>query len=66
MIVDVYVERCGEDMGSQTEVLIEPSEEFKKRYPLVMAPTVVNVDNDVTAKVRLLNPFAQESCRMPS
>ena len=38
--------------------IIEPTEGFVQRYPLVMAATLVNINRAVTCKVKVLNPFS--------
>jgi hypothetical protein len=32
-------------------------EDFLQRFPVVMTPTLVDISQDVTNKVRILNPF---------
>ncbi|XP_045188378.1 uncharacterized protein LOC123546249 [Mercenaria mercenaria] len=57
-IVDVYVERQTlDDLARDSEFLVEPSEGFKERYNLVMASTLVDINNGPTCKVRVLNHF---------
>ena len=60
-IIDVLVERQMPDYYSdKCEVIIEPSTEFTETYPLLMAPTVVDLNRGATQKVRVLNPFDTE------
>ena len=57
-VVDVYVEREeADDLLNRTEFLIEPTNNFREKYPLQMAATLVDLNNAVTSKVRILNPF---------
>ena len=57
-VIDVYVERQEyDDFLSETDYLIEPTENFKETYPLSMAATLVDINNACTCKVRVLNPF---------
>ena len=60
-IIDVLVERQVPDYYSdKSEVIIEPSPECTETYPLLMAPTVVDLNGGATQKVRVLNPFNTE------
>ena len=60
-IIDVHVERQVPDYNSvKCEVIIEPSPEFTETYPLLMSPTVVDLNGGATQKVRVLNPFDTE------
>jgi hypothetical protein len=38
--------------------LIEPTEDFKDRYQLILACTLVDINGAATSKVRVLNPFS--------
>ena len=40
--------------------MIEPTENFKERYPLQMASTLVNINQSPTCVIRLFNPFTTE------
>ena len=51
-VPDYYSDKC--------EVIIEPSPEFTEIYPLLMAPTVVDLNRGATQKVRVLYPFDTE------
>jgi len=42
------------------EVIIEPSDIFHEKYPLIMALTLVDIAKNTTAKVRIMNPFNTE------
>lgn len=54
-IVDVFVERFDEDLGGN--FILEPNISFAEKYSLVMAPSLVDITNHVTQKVRIMNPF---------
>ena len=56
MVVDVYVDRGIDDEGDNS-VLIEPSSKVAESLRLAMPMCLVNVQNNTTVKVRLLNPF---------
>jgi len=59
VVVDVYVERDeADDKDKEENFIIEPTEGFVQRYPLVMAATLVNINRAVTCKVKVLNPFS--------
>ncbi|KAK3603137.1 hypothetical protein CHS0354_042959 [Potamilus streckersoni] len=60
-IIDIYVEHHESDESSRPyQMIIEPDMNFKQAYPLIMAAIVVDINNGVTQKVRLLNPFFTE------
>ena len=57
-VIDVYVERREyDDFSCVNEHIIEPTEHFRKEYPLQMASTLVDINKNCTCKIRLLNPF---------
>ena len=57
-IIDVFIQRTEFDDNSQSsDMLIEPSDNFKQNFPLVMAASLVDVNSAPTVKVRILNPF---------
>lgn len=58
IIIDVFVDRTECDTSdSPKDFLIEPHPKFIERHPVVMASCLVDISNDVTSKVRLMNPF---------
>lgn len=60
-LVDVYVTRYeSDDSCPSSDFIIEPNDTFKERYQLLMAPSLVNVNNNATCKVRVLNPFSAD------
>ena len=60
-VVKVFVERFeSDDSDLQADYVIEPTENFKERYPLQMASTLVNINQSPTCVIRLLNPFTTE------
>ena len=59
-VIDVFIERCEADEEEASEFVIEPTEQFRGRYPLQMAATVVNINGGPTCKVRVMNPFSSE------
>ena len=57
-VIDVYVERrAHDDFPSESEYIVEHIEPFQEEYPLQMATTLVDINQECTCKVRLLNPF---------
>lgn len=57
-VVDVYIEREEyDDFSAEQDYIIEPTEHFRTTYPLQMAPSLANINESCTGKVRLLNPF---------
>ena len=57
-IVDVFVDRYeSDDLVENCEVLIEPTQQFKERYALMMASNLADINQAPTVKVRLMNPF---------
>lgn len=55
-VIDVYVERYEDDEESScSEYLIEPTGNHS--YPIQVASTLVDIKDQVTNKVRVLNPF---------
>lgn len=57
-VMDVFIERQEyDDFSAEEDYIIEPTEHFKETYPLQMAPSLANINNACTGKVRLLNPF---------
>jgi len=58
MIIDTLVDRRDDDDSKPTcDVMIEPTTNFQEIYPLVMAPSLADLNRDVTAKIRIMNPF---------
>jgi hypothetical protein len=57
-VIDVYIDRNGKD---ESDLLIEPTRYFKENSPLLMAPCVVNVEGNVTAQIRVMNPFQTDA-----
>ena len=54
----MYVERKEyDDLCKNSNYIIEPTESFRERYPLQMANVLVDINREVTSKVRVLNPF---------
>ncbi|MCG7869970.1 MAG: reverse transcriptase, partial [Candidatus Thiodiazotropha taylori] len=57
-VIDVYVERDdSDDFSCESKCLIEATQHFQETYPLKMAPTLVDINEGCTCKVRILNPF---------
>ncbi|KAH3735953.1 hypothetical protein DPMN_042514 [Dreissena polymorpha] len=57
-LVDVYIEREeSDDCLMVAEYIVEPSSNFKDKYQLVMASTLVDINKLSTCKGRVLNPI---------
>ena len=55
MVLDVYVDR-GENEQGDKNIMIEPAPQIGESIRLVMASCLVNVADNTTVKVRVLNP----------
>jgi hypothetical protein len=61
MIIDVFVDRFETDDFTKPQYfLIEPHSYFIETHPVVMASCLVDIRNEVTNKIRLMNPFDYE------
>jgi len=61
IIIDVFIDRFDEDPPNQLQnFILEPNDDFIQNFPVTMAPTLVDISQDVTNKVRIMNPFDQE------
>ena len=59
--MDVFIDGYDHDLpGDNFDFIIEATPEFSQTFPLKMANTVVNISQDVTSKVRIMNPFDTE------
>ena len=59
-VVDVFIDRSEYDEDHHIrQMVIEPISNFSKDYSLIMAPTLVDLADNVTVKARLLNPFSE-------
>ena len=60
IIIDAFIDRQDEDDNrKKSVVLIEPAAHFEERYQLLMAATLADIKNNVSHKVRILNPFEE-------
>ena len=58
MIIDVLIDRRESDDNMVTcDVIIEPTEIFQEKHHLVVAPSLADLKHNVTAKVRIMNPY---------
>lgn len=61
-IIDVFIDGSHtSDFDDNQDLIIEPTGNFCERYQLAMAATFVNVQNQCTVKVRVMNPFPTDS-----
>ena len=56
IVVDVFVDRSKNDT-KLTPFIIEPNELLAEKYDVIMAPSLVEIEQNVTAGVRIMNPF---------
>ena len=57
-VIDAYVERYElDDKRANADMIIEPSEKFHDKHPVLVASSVININTAPTVKVRLINPF---------
>ena len=59
MLVDVFVDPAHSKRDDDTFVLIEPTPNFSDTYSLVLASSLVDVENNTTVKARIMNPFTE-------
>lgn len=59
MIIDAYVQNLDDESSAQDLYLIEPVPLLAEIYGLVLAPSVVDLGNNTTARMRVLNPFSK-------
>ena len=58
VLVDVFIDRFeNDDLNGNQDFLLEPTTEFMQNFPLSMAATLVNIKDNVTSRVRIMNPF---------
>ena len=61
VIIDVFVDKFHSDnLSGPQNYLLEPNNFFVEKYPVVMASCLVDISQDVTNKVRLMNLFDHE------
>lgn len=61
-LIDVYIKRFEDDEASFEEnILVSPAPSFSEDYPLYMAKCLLDVKNQVTSKLRVLNPYKTEA-----
>ena len=58
--IEVYISPASHEGRRNGEMILEPTENFAERYSLVMARSLVDLTNNVTGKVRIVNPFDRE------
>ena len=57
-IIDAYIERKEyDDFTTEREYIIQPTDHFRRTYPLQIASTLVDINRACTCKVRVLTPF---------
>jgi hypothetical protein len=57
-IIDVFIDRKESDENlNPGTVLLEPSDNFKQTFTLIMTACIADINESPTAKVRVLNPF---------
>ena len=60
-LVDVFIDRSETDQTLPKQIFcIEPSSDFNNRFSLLMASCLVDLENKVTTKIRVMNPLKTE------
>ena len=57
-VIDVLVDRPENDASSRG--IVEASPDFTESHAVVVAPTLVDIADQVTVKVRVMNPFTED------
>ncbi|CAC5399769.1 unnamed protein product [Mytilus coruscus] len=58
MLIDVFIDRFEIDQSSKSQdFVLESNADILQKFPIIMAPTVVNLEKDITCIVRVMNPF---------
>lgn len=60
-LIDVYVQRFEEKTDPMKNLLISPTENFSTDYPLLMARCLIDMQGNVTSKLRVINPYKTEA-----
>lgn len=61
MLIYVFIDRLEIDQSSQSQdFVLESNADILQKFPIIMAPTIVNLEKDVTCIVRVMNPFDQQ------
>lgn len=61
-MIDVFIDRFDSDRDFTCNVFcIEPMKDFNNRFPLLMASCLIDMENKISTKVRVLNPFKTEA-----
>ena len=64
-VVDAFLERPQGEIESEDSMLVEPNLDFCKRYGCLVTPLLVDIRDEVTIYVCLLNPFP-DPIRIPA
>ena len=59
-VISVFVERFEADDDKELDYIVEPTDQFRERYPLQLAATLVNINEGPACKVRVMNPFNED------
>ena len=59
-VISVFVERFEADDEADLDYIVEPTDQFREKYPLQLAATLVNINEGPACKVRVMNPFTEE------
>ena len=60
--IDVFIDRFDSDNSLSCSIFcVEPTTDFNNRFPLLMASCLIDMENKVSAKIRVLNPFNTET-----
>lgn len=62
-LIDVFIDRYEDDQDLTYNVFcVEPSEDFNNRFSLMMASCVIDLKDQVSTKIRVMNPFKMDVC----
>lgn len=62
-LIDVFIDRYEDDQDLTNNVFcVEPSGDFNNRFSLMMASCVIYLKDQVSTKIRVMNPFKMDVC----
>lgn len=62
-LIDVFIDRYEDDQNLTNNVFcVEPSEDFNNRFSLMMASCVIDLKDQVSTNIRVMNPFKMDVC----
>lgn len=62
-IIDVFIDRYEDDQVLTHNVFcVEPSDDFNNRFSLLMTSCLINLKDQVSTEIRVMNPFKTDVC----